>query len=270
MATVSMFRGGSPDFKGWFCAGDWSQFKPPFDAPHLDATPPYDSHADAAYGQGYLNLHFPLVPNLGDTYGHKWMQSALQGLANVNDIILTNWVPLRSYVEAIHYEVVTTDKLLDGVYIKPIAQRVSWDFATNDWKYEDNAEFDAAVTAAGITQFPLGTPEEGDTLWGFLPLMPAMSATSTAQVEGEANNVTGVTVDTKLAQAAPCTFGHNIVKRDEHGKATGGADDYYGAVVLGYKIVAGDPEKIQAIWKSNIAVYMSAKLHAFEGATQVG
>lgn len=96
MANINMFRGGTPDFKGWFCRGDWPEFKPPFSAPHAAFTPPYDSHADAAYGQGYLNLHFPLVPNLADTYGHNWMRTALKKVSAIGDTIMLNWVPLRS------------------------------------------------------------------------------------------------------------------------------------------------------------------------------
>lgn len=240
MANINMFRGGTPDFKGWFCRGDWPEFKPPFSAPHAAFTPPYDSHADAAYGQGYLNLHFPLVPNLADTYGHNWMRTALKKVAAVGDTIMLNWVPLRAWVEAIHYEVSATDKNLAGVYIKPCAMRVSWDFATEDWKYEEIAEFDTAVTNSGITQFPLGTPEDGDKLWGLARL------------------------------DLSCTFGHNMVKYDEQGNATEGLDEHYGAVLLGYKFVAGDVERLKTVWKSNIAVYMSAKLFAFEGSTQVG
>ena len=273
MANINMFRGGTPDFKGWFCRGDWPEFKPPFSAPHAAFTPPSDSHADAAYGQGYLNLHFPLVPNLADTYGHKWMRTALKKVSAVGDTIMLNWVPLRSWVEAIHFEVTTTDKNLEGVYIKPCAMRVSWDFATDDWKYEENADFDTALTNNGITQFPLGTPKEGDKLWGLARLgMPEVASVSTSTVKGGPGNVTGVDTktDSKALGAVPCTFGHNLVKYDNQGNATGGLDEYYGAVLLGYKFVAGDAERLKLVWKSNIAVYMSAKLFAFEGSTQVG
>ena len=87
---IKLFRGGMPDFKGWFCDGQFAEFTPPFDAPHAKFTPPFDSHADAAHGQGYLNLHFPLVPNLNDTVGHRWMQYGLKGVKADGDVILTN------------------------------------------------------------------------------------------------------------------------------------------------------------------------------------
>lgn len=129
------------------------------------------------------------------------------------------------------------------------------------------------MTNSGITQFPLGTPEEGDKLWGLARLgLPEVSSTSKSTVQGDPGNVTGVetTTESKSLGALPCTFGHNMVKYDEQGNATEGLDEHYGAVLLGYKFVAGDVERLKTVWKSNIAVYMSAKLFAFEGSTQVG
>lgn len=247
MANVNLYRGGMPEFKAMFCAGDYASFKPPFSSPHVAYTPPYDSHADAAHGQGYLNLHFPLVPNLAGTSGHNWMREALKGLSAVNDVIFTNWVPLRSYVEAMHIEVTKTDATLEGVYIAPVAYRVSWDFTTEDWKSAKVADFDAAVTAAGVTKFPLGTPQGGDDTYAFIQLYPSADPTK-----------------------PPCTFGHDMVTRTAAGVPNGGLDEYFGAVVLGYNIVEGDADKIKAIHKSDIVVHMSAKLFAFEGSTQVG
>lgn len=245
MANVNLFRGGTPDYKGWMCEGQSAEYQPPFDAPHVPYTPPFDSHADGAYGQGYLNLQFPLVPNLNDTYGHRWMQNLLKGVKNVNDIIFTNWVPTRAYVESLYVEVTHTDAILDGVYVTPVAYRVDWDFTTEEYLYKEITAFTDELTAAGMTQLPLGTAQDGDRRY----LMARLS-----------------TDGSKL----PCTFGHNIVKRDKNGKPTDGYDEYFGTVLLGLQVVQGDAEKIASIWKSNIAVWMSAKLMAFEGATQIG
>lgn len=244
MANILLARGGTPDFKGWFCAGQYPEFTPPYDAPHMPATPPFDSHADAAYGQGYLNLQFPLVPNLNDTTAHVWMQHALKKVKNVNDIILTNWVPLRSYLDSFYIEVSKTDPALDGVYVKPVAMRVAYNFTTEEWDYTPNAAFDAEITASGITQFPLGTPQPGDKLYGL-----CMLNQDRTQI--------------------PSTFGHNLVARNAQGDPTGGLDANYGAVLFGLQFVQGDPAKIATVWRSNIAVYLSAKLLAFEGASQI-
>ena len=278
MAITNLFRGGMPDFKGWFCDGQFAEFTPPFDAPHAKFTPPFDSHADAAHGQGYLNLHFPLVPNLNDTVGHRWMQYGLKGLKAVNDVILTNWVPLRSYVDSVYYEANLFDKNLDGVYVKPVAYRVAWDFTNEEWTYTKITAFTSQLSAAGIDKFPLGTPSGSDKIYGMARLVPASGSSQltsgavTGTVSG--SDVTGSVTNTAGTAATmadmPVTFGHNIPELDENGKPVGGYDDYFGAVCLGYQISNGSADKIKAIWKSTFALYMSAKLFTFEGSTQIG
>lgn len=264
MANILIARGGTPDFKALFCDGQFAEFTPPYDAPHLPATPPFDSHADAAYGQGYLNLHFPLIPNLNGTRAHAWMQTALKKVKDVNDVILTNWVPLRSFVDALYLEVSKTDAILDGVYFKPVAYRARWNFTTEDWEYVPIAEFSDEITAAGITQLPLGTPAGGDKLYAFCRMGQNAVDTTSAQVDG-----TQVLTAASSVSKLPSTFGHNLVTRDAQGKPTAGLDAAYGAALLGIQITAGDPARIANLWQSNIAVYLSAKLLAFEGASQV-
>lgn len=241
MAVINLARGGMPDFKGWFCDGQSAEFTPPYDAPHTEFTPPFDSHADAAMGQGFLNLQFPLVPNLNDTVGHRWMQNLLKGVKAVGDVVLTNWVPQRAYLDSVYYEVTKTDASLDGVYLAPVAKRAVWNFTTEEWEYKDVTAFADAMTAAKITQFPVGTPQDGDKLYGFTRLTNPLA-----------------------------TFGHNIVKRNATGKPTAGYDDAFGTVMLGFKVAAGDPDKIATLWKSTFALYFSSKLLAFEGSTQIG
>jgi hypothetical protein len=286
MAITNLFRGGMPDFKGWFCDGQFAEFTPPFDAPHAKFTPPFDSHADAAHGQGYLNLHFPLVPNLNDTVGHRWMQYGLKNLKAVNDVILTNWVPLRSYVDSVYYEANLFDKNLDGVYLKPVAYRVAWDFTNEEWTYTKITAFTSQLSAAGIDKFPLGTPGGSDKIYGMARLVGASgtsqltSGATTGTVTGtvDGTSVTGTSTGsvTNTSGTAstmadmPVTFGHNIPELDANGKPVGGLDDYFGAVCLGYEVSNGDADKIKAIWKSTFALYMSAKLFTFEGSTQIG
>ena len=245
MANAFILRGGTPDFKGFMCDGQASEWLPPYDTPSTDYTPPFNSHADAAMGQGWLNLQFPLVPNLDGSSGHNWMQSLLAPLAAVNDVIFTNWVPNRAFLNSYYLEVTHTDARLDGVYVTPVAYRHYYDYTTRAWVLAPITEFTDELTAVGITQFPLGTPQAGDKLYGIarLSLDPAET---------------------------PSTFGHNIVTRDAQGDPIGGVDTHYGHVLLGLKITQGDPAKIKLIASSNIAVYTSAKLVAFEGSTQVG
>ena len=288
MAITNLFRGGMPDFKGWFCDGQFAEFTPPFDAPHAKFTPPFDSHADAAHGQGYLNLHFPLVPNLNDTVGHRWMQYALKNLKAEGDVILTNWVPLRSYVDSVYYEANLFDKNLDGVYVKPVAYRVAWDFTNEEWTYTKIAAFTSQLSAAGIDKFPLGTPSGSDKIYGMARLVGASgtsqltSGATTGTVTGTADTTTGAVTGTSAGSVTntsgtastmadmPVTFGHNIPELDANGKPVGGYDDYFGAVCLGYEVSNGSADKIKNIWKSTFALYMSAKLFTFEGSTQIG
>ena len=285
MAITNLFRGGMPDFKGWFCDGQFAEFTPPFDAPHAKFTPPFDSHADAAHGQGYLNLHFPLVPNLNDTVGHRWMQYGLKGVKAEGDVILTNWVPLRSYVDSVYYEANIFDKNLTGVYAKPVAYRVAWDFAAEEWTYTEITAFASMLASAGIEKFPLGTPDSGDKIYGMARLIGASgsssltsgatSGTVTGTVDGTSvtGTSTGSVTDTSGTASTtadmPVTFGHNIPELDENGKPVGGYDDYFGAVCLGYEF-EGDADKLKILWRSTFALYMSAKLFTFEGSTQIG
>jgi hypothetical protein len=245
MAIVNIARGGTPDFKGFMCEGQYAEFTPPYTSPHMPSTPPYDSQADAAFGQGYLNMDFPLVPNLGGTTGHQWMQNALKKIRNQNDVILTNWVPMRSYLESYFIEVVTTDPNLDGVYITPVAYRIKWDFVTQSWIEEEVTAHGDELVAAGITQLPLGTPQSGDRVYGMARL---------------------ATDHTTL----PPTYGHNLVTRNAQGDPIGPLDDRYGTVAIGLRVSAGTQARIETIWRSNIAVYITTKLFQFIGSGQKG
>ena len=272
MANVLIARGGEPDFKGFMCDGQWAQYGPSYNTPQIEYTPPFNSHADAVYGQGYLNLHFPLVPNLNGTLGHQWMQDALKGLNKKGDVLFTNWVPTRAYLDSIYVEVSRMDKILDGVYVLPVAYRVTWDFDKEDWKYAEIAEYAKQLEAGGFPKkgLPLGTWKDEDLLYGVARLVAGSEA------EAEA-------VDPK--KLIPCTFGHNILKPGKNGKPAEkaeGLDDYFGAVLLGMKFTDGEnsepdddadgvaDKKVAKIWQSDIAVHFSAKLLAFEGSTQVG
>lgn len=246
MANVNLFRGGTPEYKPMFCRGEYAQWKPPFSAAHLDDTPPYDSHADAAYGQGWLTLQFPLVPTLWGNYAHHWMQTALKAIKQPHDVMWLNWVPLRTFALAQHIEVNKVDPVLAGVTVKPVASRVSWDWDAEEWKWEDNTEYAAKVTESGVSEIGLGEFSDSLQRYAFINLMPSAD------------------------KPIPCTFGHNIVRFDDKGKPVAGLDEYYGGVVLGLQVVRGDAEKLELLHRSNFALYMSTKICAFECGTQVG
>lgn len=242
MANIMMFRGGTPDFKGWFCDGQYAEWGPGFSARHADYTPPYDSHADAAYGQGFLNLTFPLVPNLNATLGHEWQQMALKNVKQVGDIIILNWVPLRSYVVALHAECNRIDENYAGVTLQPVALRCVRNFTTDEYDYKANAAFDDMISAGTGTQISIGDTSANPYVF---------------------------TAPNSMADRLS-TFGHNIAATNAAGEPTGGYDDYFGAVLLGFKVAAGDAAKVAELWRGNFAVYLSAKIFAFEAPTQIG
>ena len=277
MANVNIFRGGSPVFRGIHGSQDFPEWQAPFDAPHFDYTPPFDSHADGVHGQGYLNLMFPLVPRLAGGTGHDWMTKALRGLSAKNDIIRLAWVPLRSYVESMYIEVTKVDPQLKGVYVVPVAERVVWNFATNEVEYKPNTAFDSDVAAYGsTTKIPLGSIESGDSPY-FMARFPVMTSAASLKFDNGAPEAASpdkvdVTLESKAggASGAPSTFGHNLVKYDEQGKATEGLDESFGAVMLGLKISEGDSEKIANLFLSDFALYFTAKVFAFECSSQIG
>lgn len=251
---LNMSRGGMGKFKCMFCDGDWSEYGPPYTMPNMPNTPPFDSHADGAYGQGYLNLQFPFVPHLD---GHEWMRNALRGIREVGDVFFTNWVPSRHYVTSVYYEVRRTDKMLEDVYLQPVAYRFKPDLPTYPRQpgsacclgeltgtYEPIEAFTTELNTAGIDKFPLGKPKDDDKLYGM-----ALLATDAAQL--------------------PSTFGHNILRKKADNSVEP-IDEYFGEVLLGYKVVQGDAEKIASIGFAHCAVYFSGKLIGFECASQVG
>lgn len=246
MANIIMARGGTPAFKPLFCWGDWAEYGPEYNAPHMDDTPPFDSHADAAFGQGYLNLQFPFVPRVGETLAHHWMDNALRKVA-VGDNIITNWIPSRAYLDSFYIEATKFDKDLEGVYVKPVALRFTPDFTgePGDFVSVEVPEFAQAVADAGVEQIPLGTPKDGDKIYACVKF----------------NYTTN----------PPFTFGHSIPKVDATtGKPTGGYDEFAGNVAFGLKIVSGDADKLKLLGRGNFAVYLSAKVLAFEGSSQIG
>ena len=235
MANVNICRGGTPNFRGWFCEKDYPENLPPVSMDNLSGTPPFDSHACGSMGQGYLNISMPLVPVLEDTEAHRWMQKALKNLAAVNDVVFTNWIPLKSYIDSLYIEVKKIDKELAGVKVKPVAYRVTYNEATKEYDYAEIAAFTDELTTAGATH-ELSIGASGG----------AEKSTLFARLSNDPTKV-------------PATFGTDIV-----------GDPSYGAVVLGLQVSSGDADKIAAIYRSQIAVYLSAKLLCFECSTQVG
>lgn len=240
MASINLFRGGTPVFRPSFCCGDYPAWQMPIDAEHRPGTPPYDSHADGVRGQGWLNLSYPFCPNLLETTTHRWMHHALKQLKTADDIIRLIWVPNRCYVDSLHIELTKYDKLLDGVKVKPVVERATWDFDEEKWVYTANDVFDQELASySNNDTILLGTPSEDDIPYIFARF-PA------------------------TAGAMPWSFSHNILKYDEDQKPVGGIDASYGANVFGLKITEGEDSAIADIWRANFELWIDLKLIAFE------
>lgn len=242
MATVNIFRGGTPLLRAYYCEDDAPQFEPPFSTPRLRGTPPFNSHADGAHGQGYLNLDFPLVPVLDDTEAHRWMQKGMKPLKNVGDIIRLAWVPQRSYVTAIYCGVTDPDPAFSSVAVSLIAERVKFNFNSGTWVYTEDPDFATAMGTANVAQLYIGDTTQTPYMVKFF--------------EG---------TDERMA-----TFSHDVVSRDASGNVTGYWDKYGGYVMLGLKVVAGNTEEISMMYRGLYSIHFSAKLAQFEGRTQIG
>lgn len=252
MSSVNLFRGGTPIFRPSFCCGDFPAWQMPVDAEHRPGTPPYDSHADGARGQGWLNLSFPFCPNLLETTTHRWMHHALKKLSATDDIIRLIWIPNRGYVESLHMEITRFDTLLDGVKVTPVVERATWDFDNEEWTYTTNDKFTQELASFSNNQtIALGTPAEEET-----------------DDDGQVTTAGDIPyIFARFPQTAgdlPWSFSHNIVKYDENNKPTGGIDAAYGANVFGLKIAEGDASAIADIWRANFELWICLKFIGFE------
>lgn len=241
MAAISLFRGGVPTFRPAFCCGDYPRYDPFCQVTHYAGTPPFDTHPDAAHGQGYNNLTYPLVPNLLETDTHRWMRTPLQKLSAVGDTLDLIWIPTYSYVDSLCIVLTQYDAILDGVYVQPIAKRYWWNPATKQCEYKDNTAFDVALgNYANAVEICLGTPAEGsgDTA-GDSPYIFARFPQ----------------VDSDL----PWSFGHDLYKRNDNDVITGPLDDYTGIVTFGLKITKGEPDAIKNIWRGKFELWITLK-----------
>jgi hypothetical protein len=261
MSNVNLFRGATPDFKAFYCNGEYGQFRPPFSATHAAQTPPFDSHFCGAWGLGYFTPGFPLVPNLGNTRAHQWMKNALADVKAVGDKIRLIWVPLRSYVTSVYFEVTETDKALDGVVVSLFADRVKYNAATDDFVYTTDTGVAADLAGANFPTFTLGTTGVY-AKYGIARLPESKIVFTTVMVDGGSGN----TPDTQVIQTVsgpvsrvPSTFGVNIP-----------GDTYEGGVVFGIQITAAsNPANIANLQEFNGAAYLSLKLESFESPAQL-
>ena len=117
--NASLFKGGTPRIRYMWCEDDRAEFMPPFSAPNMDRTPPYDAHVDGAYGSGrnYFTLGMPFRPNL---VGMEWQRKAIRNAhLQVDDIIRLIVVPEDHFVTALNFKIVETDARIAGSPLPP-------------------------------------------------------------------------------------------------------------------------------------------------------
>ena len=244
--NIDLVRGGAPVFRPAFCCGAYPKHEPICNIPHFPGTPPFDTHADGAHGQGYLNLMYPFVPNLLETDAHRWMQAPLQNLSAVNDVIRLIWVPTYSYVDSLIISLTKYDTALNGVYLQPVSERYWWNPSTKACEYKANDLFTEAFSNyANATKICLGKPAaaSGDT-----PADSSYIHCRFPQTDSIQN----------------WAFGHDLYKFNDQGEPTGPEDEYTGMAVFGLKIVSGDASKIKNIWRSNFELWINLKVLCHE------
>lgn len=250
MATIDLFRGGVPIFRPAFCCGDFPQYMPVCNMQHFEGTPPVDEHSEAARGQGYLNLNFPLVPNILDTDAHRWMRTPLSQLRKSGDIIRLIWIPRYGYVDSLWMQLTKYDTMLDGVTVTPIAERYWWNPETGECEFKANDLFEEAMnTYANATKLSLGTPAAAST---DAPGDPLYIFARFPQVDN----------------VLPWSWGHDIYVFDANGKPTAPADEYCGNVCFGLKI-EGPDSAIADIWRGKFELWINMKYlqHDCQGFT---
>lgn len=235
MSIVNLCRGGEPVFRPAFCCGDYPAYDPACNIQHFPGTPPFDTHAEAAHGQGYMNLMYPFVPNLLETDAHRWMRTPLESLSGVGDKIRLIWIPTYSYVDSLMISLTQYDQMLDGVYVEPVAERYWWNPSTKRCEYKAHDEFEAVLAQyANTTELCLGTPKEDDSSYIHARFPQDGSTPNWA-------------------------FGHDLYKRNASGDISEPEDDQCGVVVFGLKIKSGDASKIKNIFRGKFEMWINLK-----------
>lgn len=254
--SIDLFRGGIPVFRPAFCCGDYPAYMPVGNMQHFEGTPPVDEHAEGARGQGYLNLNFPLVPNILDTDAHRWMRTPLMSLSKSEDVLRLIWIPRYGYVDSLWMQLTKYDTMLDGVYVTPMAERYWWNPKTGALEFKPEPLFDEAMSKyANALRLPLGTPSgEVEDLDAGVTI-PADSQYIFARFGQEDNTL-------------PWSWGHDLYTFDRNGRPSGALDEYCGNVCFGLKITGPDA-KIKDIWRGKFELWINMKYlqHDCQGFT---
>ena len=147
MADVRIYRGGSPDVRVLMCDDDYPQFNPPIEMVNYKHTPPYDSHADGAYGLGYFTLGMPIRPSLMDWQRRAFKDAKLA----VGDVIQCIQIPIDGYATGISFKSVDPDARLAGATVKLVSLERKYNSTTEEFETVPTTFVEDAATAQGYT-----------------------------------------------------------------------------------------------------------------------
>lgn len=156
--NASLFKGGTPRIRYMWCEDDRAEFMPPFSAPNMDRTPPYDAHVDGAYGSGrnYFTLGMPFRPNM---VGMEWQRKAIRNAhLQVDDIIRLIVVPEDHFVTALNFKIVDTDARIAGATVALTAEAITFNAAGEPVYTEINDVEDAVAAQAVASPIPVDKP----------------------------------------------------------------------------------------------------------------
>lgn len=189
MSAIKLYRGGTGVEQFPFCDDNYSKFGPPFAGPHIDLSPPFDSHACAAYDHGYFTLGMPIAPTI-----MEWQKKAFkEKLVAVGDIIECVWVPEYHWPTSLSFTVTGDDAQMAGATVAITSETITRD-ASGAYVYTENPQMAAALTAGGvpaaiaIDKETTGSNENIARVSYYVPLMRVASG---VEVDVSVNTDTG-------------------------------------------------------------------------------
>lgn len=157
MANINLVKGGTPGIRFMWCAGDYPEFAPPYNAVNYRDTPPYDGHMDGAYNLGHFTMGMPVKPN---GVGMAWQRNMfLDRKPQVDDFIVLMALPEDHFVTAINFKIPDPDTRMAGATVALTAQEVTVDPVTGEYVYTEIMDVEDAVAAQGaLSPIPVDNP----------------------------------------------------------------------------------------------------------------
>lgn len=160
MATVNIFRGGSPivNYMWCGCGEGHNEFRPPFQPRNFDDTPPHNGKVAAEYAIGYFTNGFALTPVDSEVLRNKLECADLA----VGDIIRLIILPPSSFATFVDWRMTGEDANMAGASFSLVMEEVTWDPDTRTATYTEMPILDTALSDQGITNSIPADAESGE------------------------------------------------------------------------------------------------------------